>query len=135
MSNGKMYYGKDLRIKVIEYAKNKTEKEASEVFGVGTRTISRWKKLLRENGNLERVPFDRKARKLDMEELRRYVEKYPDAYLKEMAKEFAVSIGCVYKALGRMKITLKKRRNPTKSGKRNNVRTAKGQYLPSKKGT
>ncbi|MDR2776835.1 MAG: transposase, partial [Puniceicoccales bacterium] len=49
-----MYYGKDLRVKVIEYAKINGVKETSKVFGVGTRTISRWKKLLREKGNLNR---------------------------------------------------------------------------------
>ncbi|MDR2779281.1 MAG: transposase, partial [Puniceicoccales bacterium] len=66
---------------------------------------------------------------------RKYVEEHPDAYLKEMAKEFKVSVSCVHKALGRMKIILKKRQGPIKNGMRDNVWTMKGQYLPTKKRT
>ncbi|MDR2778913.1 MAG: IS630 transposase-related protein, partial [Puniceicoccales bacterium] len=54
---------------------------------VGKRKVGRRKKLVREKGNLNRAPLNRKARKLDMEGLRKYVEEHPDAYLKEMAKE------------------------------------------------
>ncbi|MDR0679527.1 MAG: IS630 transposase-related protein, partial [Puniceicoccales bacterium] len=58
-----------------------------------------WKKKLRRTGNLERVPLSRKYRKLDPEKLVRYVEKYPDAYQREMASEFKVSTSCIGKAL------------------------------------
>ncbi|MDR2779309.1 MAG: IS630 transposase-related protein, partial [Puniceicoccales bacterium] len=61
-----------MRVKVIEYAEMNGVKETSKVFGVGTRTISRRKKLVREKGNLNRAPLNRKARKLDMEGLRKY---------------------------------------------------------------
>ncbi|MDR2779357.1 MAG: hypothetical protein LBB16_03695 [Puniceicoccales bacterium] len=53
-----------------------------------------------------------------------------------MAKELKVSVICVHKALGRMKITLKKDKGLTiKNGMRDSVRTMKGQYLPTKKRT
>jgi hypothetical protein len=67
--------------------------------------------MLKEKGNLNRAPLNRKSRKLDVEGLKRYVEAYPDAYLKELAKLFAVSVGCIFKALKKLKITLKKDAN------------------------
>ncbi|MDR2778944.1 MAG: transposase [Puniceicoccales bacterium] len=98
-SKEEMYYWKDLSVKVIEYAEMNGAKETSKVFSVGTRTISRRKKLVGEKGNLNRTPLNRKARKLDMGGLRKYVEEHPDAHLKEMAKEFKVNVSCVHKAL------------------------------------
>ncbi|MDR0679544.1 MAG: transposase [Puniceicoccales bacterium] len=72
------------------------------------RAIFAWKKKLRETGNLERVPLNRKYRKLDPEKLVRYVGKCPDAYQREIASEFKVSTSCIGKALRKLKITIKK---------------------------
>ncbi|MDR1595362.1 MAG: hypothetical protein LBR91_00340, partial [Puniceicoccales bacterium] len=41
--------------------------KASETFGVSVRAIFEWKKKLRETGNLERVPLNRKYRKLEFQ--------------------------------------------------------------------
>ena len=41
--------------------------------------------------------------------LKEYVEKHPDAYLKEMAKEFNCCTAAIYFVLQKLKITLKKR--------------------------
>ncbi|MDR0679899.1 MAG: transposase [Puniceicoccales bacterium] len=63
---------------------------------------------LRETGNLERAPLNRKYRKLDPEKLVKYVEEHPDAYQREMASEFKVSKSCIGKVLRKLKITVKK---------------------------
>jgi hypothetical protein len=60
------------------------------------------------NGNLERVPLNRKYRKLDPEKLVKYVEEHSDAYQREMASEFKVSTSCIGKVLRKLKITVKK---------------------------
>jgi transposase len=75
---------------------------------VEVRTIFKWKKKLRETGNLERVPLNRLYRKLDSEKLVKYVEEHPDAYQREMASEFKVSKSCIGKVLRKLKITVKK---------------------------
>jgi hypothetical protein len=63
-----------------------------------------------EERNLERVPLNRKYRKLDPEKLVKYVGKCPDAYQREMASEFKVSTSCIGKVLRKLKITVKKTR-------------------------
>jgi transposase len=78
------------------------------VFDVSKRAIFAWKKKLRRTGNLERVPLNRKYRKLDPEKLVKYVEEHSDAYQREMASEFKVSTSCIGKALRKLKITVKK---------------------------
>jgi transposase len=81
------------------------------VFDVSERAIFAWKKKKsRETGNLERVPLNRKYRKLDPEKLARYVEEHPDAYQRKMASEFKVSTSCIGKILRKLKITEKKTR-------------------------
>ncbi|MDR0679654.1 MAG: transposase [Puniceicoccales bacterium] len=68
----------------------------------------KWKKKLRETGNLERAPLNRKYRKLDLEKLVKYVKEQPNAYQREMASGFKVSTSCIGKVLRKLKITVKK---------------------------
>jgi transposase len=127
------YYTTDLKKRVLKYESTHTVKETSEVFGVGVRTIFKWKKKLKETGNLERAPLHRKWRKLDPEKLIKYVEEHPDAYEKEMASEFKVSKSCIGKALRKRKVTRKKKLGATGKGTRKNVRSMRGQYPATKK--
>jgi len=60
--------------------------ETSKVFKVGTTTISAWKKLLSETGDLEKKKLERKPRKFESEKLRTYVNENPEATLKEIPK-------------------------------------------------
>jgi transposase len=92
------------------------------------RTIFKWKKKLLETGNLDRGPLNRKPRKLNRERLREYVKEHPDAYLREMAKEFGVGKTCIASALKEMGITIKKKRGVTRKGTRESVRSMRGQY-------
>jgi transposase len=52
--------------------------ETSGVFGVGMRTLFRWKKQKKETRSLDRKPLNRKPKKPDMEGLRRYAEDHPE---------------------------------------------------------
>lgn len=103
-----MSYSKDLRERVLAYqAEGHTIKETSEVFKVGTTTISAWKKLLSEKGNLGEKELTRKARKFESEKLRTYINKNPDATLKEIEKEFGGSKSGAFDALELEKLSLK----------------------------
>jgi hypothetical protein len=65
--------------------------------------------LLSETGSLENRPLDRTARIFETEKLNAYIEKNPNALLKDVAKEFKGSITGAFYALKREKITVKKR--------------------------
>jgi len=59
-----MGYDKKHREKVLEYIdKGHTSREAHEMFGVGTTTISQWKVLKKETGKLENRPLYGKSKK------------------------------------------------------------------------
>ena len=58
-------------------------------------------KKLREEGTLKKKPVNRPFRKLDLEKLKQFLAKHPDAYLREIAVTYACR---------RLKITRKKGR-------------------------
>ena len=104
-----MAYDKRFREKVLEYlSRGYTIQEAHETFGVGTDTISRWKRLIRETGQLEDPPRNRKPYKLCLDKLKAYVAEHPDSYLHEIAEAFGCQKSTVFYALRRLKITRKK---------------------------
>jgi len=104
-----MGYSKDLRERVLAYhAEGHTIEETGKIFKVGTTTISAWKKLLSETGDVEKRPLERKPRIYESEKLRTYINENPEATLAEIAKEFGGSPSGAFDALEREKITLKK---------------------------
>jgi len=104
-----MSYDKKFREKVLDYlSKGHTVREAHEVFEVGTTTINSWKKLLKETGQLEERPRNRKPYKLCLDRLKAYVTEHPDSYLHEIAEVFNCQKSTVFYALRRLKITRKK---------------------------
>ena len=104
-----MSYEIKYRERVIEYLKEgHTEKETAEVFKVSTFTIWKWKSKLNETGTLEAKKRQGTWRKIEPAKLTKYIKEHPDAYLKEMAKEFGCSDVAVLKALKRLKISRKK---------------------------
>jgi transposase len=105
-----MAYSIDLRSRVIDYInKGNTQKKASEIFKVGTSTITRWLALLSETGSLEKRPLNRIAPKFESEKLNSYIEENPDAILRDVAEKFGGSITGAFHALKREKITIKKK--------------------------
>lgn len=91
-----MSYAIDFRKKVflIKEKENLTFKETAKHFGIGTDTIVRWKKKI-EPCKTRNKP----ATKINMEDLKKDLLNYRDAYLYERAKRLNVSENCVLYAI------------------------------------
>lgn len=116
-----MSYPTKYRERTMEYRKEgHTLEETHQTFKVWISTIRKGEKQLEKEGNLEKKPLHRPYKKINPEKLKAYVAEHPDAYQKEIAKEFGCSATAIYLAMKRLKITRKKRRLDTRS------RTKKG---------
>lgn len=105
-----MSYDVKYRERVVEYRlEGNTLKKTSEIFKVSASTIKKWQKQHREQGHLEKKELKRPHKKIEPEKLKEYVSNVPDAYLQEIADEFACDESAVRKALKKLKITRKKR--------------------------
>lgn len=107
-----MSYSLDFRKKVMEIKEknNLTFEQASERFGVGMRTLFRWKQRIEPM-----LKRNKPATKINMEALKEDVKKYPDAYQYERAKKFKVSSNAILCALRRLGVTNKKNSLSSKS--------------------
>ena len=111
-----MSYPAKYRERTIQYRKEgHTLEETHRTFKVSISTIRSWQKQWEEEGNLENKPLHRSYKKVNPDKLVAYVEKHPDAYQKELAKEFDCSAMAICLAMKRLKITLKKRQQVIKS--------------------
>lgn len=122
-----MAYSYDLRSKALEYIEQGgSQIDASRIFGVTVQTLINWIKR-KKHGNLapnstrKRIP-----QKIDGDKLKLYVDKHPDSYLREIAKDFGVSLTAVFYACKRLKITLKKRHPSTRREMRKEEKSFKG---------
>lgn len=93
-------------------------KKTSEVFGVGNYSVSKWVKQYKETGDLSDKPLNRGFKKIDPEKLKSYISEHPDAFQKEIAREFDCSAEAIRKAMKRLGITRKKRRSVTMNKKK-----------------
>jgi transposase len=111
-----MTYSYDLREKALSYIENGgTKKSASKIFGVTIRTLDNW--IVRNKKGVL-APKRRRSSpsKINSDQLRQYIQEHPDAYLKEIAKQFGSTLQAVFYACRRLKITLKKRSRSTRNG-------------------
>jgi len=109
-----MTYSNDMRKKAIEYVESgASQKEAADAFGVTSRTIWNWIQRNKE-GKLGPKKYETSPRKVCNKQLVQYIQKHPDAYLREIAEEFSVDLTTIFYAFKRLKITLKKRHRVTK---------------------
>lgn len=111
-----MTYSLDLRKKALKYLdKIGDRKKVAEAFGITLRTLANWIRRMREN---RLAPKARRSSPslIDSQKLQLFIRKHPDAYLREIAKEFGSSLQAVFYACKRLKISLKKRPRITKSG-------------------
>jgi len=93
-------YSNDLRLKVITFFKqtNSDKKpihskfEICKTFGISRPTLDFWLKI-EEKGKLLEVKKYHNGRisKVNLEELKKYVDENPDQYYHEIAKNFGVS--------------------------------------------
>lgn len=98
-------YSLDFRKRIfsIKEKENLTFEEVSERFHIGISTLFRWQQRIE--------PITKRnvsSRKIDMEKLRKDVEKNPDLYQWERAKKFQVVQSTIFYALQRLGKTYKK---------------------------
>ena len=109
-------YDAKYKLRTLAYRnEGHTLAQTSNVFGISINTIRKWEKKLKEEGNFNRRPIQRRFRKIDPQKLKDYVAEHPDAYLREIAAHFGCWPNAVRKALHRLKITRKKRPHATMS--------------------
>ncbi|HAT2150920.1 TPA: transposase [Legionella pneumophila] len=101
-----MSYLEDFRKQVLsQIDMGHTIEYVSQLYSIGTTSIKRWKRSLKETGS---VMGRGRPYKIDDEELKLYMQSYPDASLKEIAAQFVVTSPGVFAALKRLNITRKK---------------------------
>lgn len=109
-----MTYSLDLRKKALEYLENGgSQKSACSIFGVSLRTLGIWISRQKKN-KLAASIRPKGSYKINEQELKEYIRKYPDAYLREIAEHFSTTLQAIFYACKRLKITLKKRSPSTK---------------------
>lgn len=100
-----MAYGLEIREKVVEYIKNgHSPYQASVVFKISKSTIYNWLELEDLSPKLNYPKYY----KIDRVKLKDYIKNHPDAYLREIAQEFNVTIAAVSIAFSKLKINNKK---------------------------
>ena len=116
-----MAYSIDYRKRAVEYYhEGNTQAEVKAVFKIAPSTLRDWEARL-EAGELEpKYPKFRKKRKLPPDELAKYIDANPDAFLREIGLHFDCSPEAVRKALIPLKLTLKKRYCPTRNAVKSN---------------
>ena len=107
-----MRHGLELRkhIMKIKEEENLTFEETAKRFGVSIRSLFRWQQRIEP-----KLKHNKPPTKIDEDRLRRHVEEYPDAYLRERAELFGVSESAIRKAFKRMGITRKKNTRTSQS--------------------
>lgn len=100
-----MAYSLDFRKKVfaVKEKEGLTFAETSKRFHIDIRTLFRWQKRLEP-----KIKRNKPATKIDMKKLQKDVQERPDAFLSERAESLGVSISCVFYALRRLDISIKK---------------------------
>jgi len=114
-------FSMDLRSRVIAaVAAGMSIKEAAEVFSISTRTISRYRRLLRVNGTLDpgsrtRRPESRLIAPIDEKALHDQLCRHPDATLREHvifweeATKISVSVPTMLRSIKRLRWSVKKK--------------------------
>jgi transposase len=103
-------YPEEFRKKVLEYIDGfYTQVEVAKMFKISPKTVWSWVNQRKKTGNLKPKVHERKAIKLEVEALTKYIREHPDAYLKEIAEHFGCVVSAVYQRLKKLKITLKKK--------------------------
>jgi transposase len=111
-----MTYSLDLRKRVLKYLESGgTQKEASSVFDISPKTVTNWAKRNKED-KLSPTVRKNRTRKIGNDLLIKYIEKHSDAYLREIAEKFGVTVQAIFYACKRLRITLKKRQKVIKNG-------------------
>ena len=112
-----MAYCEKYRKAAVEYKDSgHTFEELKNTFKISSSTYYRWVAYKEEFGCFVPPRHGKLTRKgkIDPEKLMQAYEEKPDAYLREIAAKFGVSVVAVHKRTKDLKITLKKRRLHTR---------------------
>lgn len=83
------------------------------MFGLSNNALKSWEDLEEETGSVEKRPLDRKPRKIDRDELKKYCEENPFATHIEASVHFGCTETGIRHAKKALGITRKKRRPAT----------------------
>ena len=111
-----MAYCEKYRKAAVEYKDSgHTFEELKNTFKISSSTYYRWVAYKEEFGCFVPPRHGKLTRKgkIDPEKLMQAYEEKPDAYLREIAEQFGVSVVAIHKREKALKITLKKRPLPT----------------------
>lgn len=89
---------------------------------------------MKEKGDLNAKKPNRSFKKIDPDKLKEYVEQHPDAYQKEIAREFGCAQSAVQKALKRLKIKRKKKTTRYKEQDCGKIAAYKGKIADASSG-
>jgi transposase-like protein len=85
-------YSNDLRAKVIKAYQTKPSSSKSSIastFGISRPTLDSWIELDKANKLLETKEYHHgKVSKIDLSKLKKYIDKNPDVYLRELVEIF-----------------------------------------------
>ena len=98
-----MAYSIDFRKAAIEYWQNgHSKEELYEAFKIYPSSVYTWLRHEVETGSLKPSYRKTRNRKINLEKLRQAVERKPDAYLSELAKQFDCTEQAIFYALKRL---------------------------------
>jgi transposase len=115
-------YSQDLRDRILAaYDRGMKTGQIAKLFDVCSAWARRVKQRRRESGQVRAKPMGGiRVVKIDLDKLRELVAQQPDATIKQLQQRLGVSCSpsAVAMALGRLKLTFKKRRSmlPNKTG-------------------
>jgi transposase len=107
-------YSNNLRKKVVEYLdRGNSYNKASIIFKISVSALGRWYRKYRQEGNYIAKKRGGSKRKIDIDELEKYVKGNENMTLKKAAKKFEVSIFTISYWLKRLGYSYKKKTLPT----------------------
>jgi transposase len=111
-----MAYSMDFRRAAIDYWQSGHSKEdLYEAFKIHPSRVYTWLRHEAKTGSLAPSYPQTRKRKIDLKELEQAVERKPDAYLSELAKQFDCTEPAIFYALKRLGITVKKNSSHTQN--------------------
>ena len=106
-----MAYDMKFKEKVLEILaqNNGNVLKTSKLLNLNYRTVVRWKETAARGESLIHKSGGKRLEKINPEKLKEYVDKHPDKYLRELAKEFNCSKTGIFDALKKLGYTNKKK--------------------------
>ena len=83
--------------------------QTSKLLNLNYRTVFRWKETAERGESLIHKSGGKRVEKINPEKLKEYVDKNPDKYLYEIAREFNCSTTGIFDALKKLGYTNKKK--------------------------